>query len=87
MQTTNYFETETLRKRPYIRREWCEQICRNPIRRRRQPDGRIRHWGYVPELDVCLRVITEPDGVTIHNAMPDRDFTRKWRKNPRGYRS
>ncbi len=87
IKTTEYFEKSVMARRPYIRREWCEQIRLHPIRRRRQKDGRSRHWGYVPELGVCLRVITEPDGVTIHNAIPDRDFTRRWRQSPGGYRS
>jgi hypothetical protein len=36
-----------------------------------QPDGRIRHWGYSPELQRHLRVVVEPDGETIHNVMID----------------
>jgi hypothetical protein len=40
-----------------------------------QDDGRIRHWGYVDELGKrALRVVTLADGVTVHNAFPDRDF-------------
>jgi hypothetical protein len=47
--------------------------------------GRIRHWTYVQELDALgmsphLRVITLQDGETIHNAFPDRTFTRKQRR-------
>lgn len=64
-----------LRKRPYIRRHWCERIIANPIRRQVQPDGRIRYWGRVPELGgKYLRVVTLGDGETVHNAFPDRDF-------------
>jgi len=38
-------------------------------------DGRIRHWGIVPELQgKVLRVVTLEDGETIHNAFPDRNF-------------
>ncbi len=62
-------------KRPYIRREWCERVLRNPIRREVQPDGRIRLWGIIPEWDDrALRVVTLPDGETVHNAFPDRRF-------------
>ena len=43
-------------------------------RRSMQADGRIRFWGWVPELGRWLRVITLEDGVTVHNAFPDRDF-------------
>ena len=75
MKTTRYFEEQVLRKRPYIRREWCEEIVARPIRREVQRDGRIRHWGVVAELGGCaLRVVTLEDGETILNAFPDRDF-------------
>jgi hypothetical protein len=75
LKTTRYFEEQVLRKRPYIRRGWCERIIANPIRREVQADGRIRHWGYVDEFGGrALRVVTLPDGVTVHNAFPDRDF-------------
>jgi hypothetical protein len=48
------------------------------VRRERQPDGRIRQWGYVAELGGrALRVITLSDGETVHNAFPDRDFEEK----------
>lgn len=75
MKTTRYFEEQVLRKRPYIRRERCERILANPIRRETQADGRIRFWGAVPELDNrILRVVTLADGETVHNAFPDRGF-------------
>lgn len=51
MKTTRYFEEQVLRKRPYIRREWCEQAVRAPVSREVQPDGRIRHWGFVKEIE------------------------------------
>ena len=78
MKTTRYFEEQVLRKRPYLRREWCEQIRANPVKTETQADGRIRHWGYVSAWGrgkQALRVVTLPDGETIHNAFPDRDFT------------
>ena len=75
MKTTPYFEEQVLRKRPYIRREWCEAIVRHPLRREKQPDGRVRHWGIVAELGGrALRVVTLEDGETVHNAFPDRNF-------------
>jgi hypothetical protein len=75
MKTTNHFREQVLRKRPYIRVEWCERIIRRPLARFVQADGRIRYWGVVPELGGrALRVVTLPDGETIHNAFPDRDF-------------
>jgi hypothetical protein len=64
-----------LAKRSYIRLEWCEAAIRSPVRREVQPeDGRIRHWVWINELGKDLRVVTLADGVTIHNAFPDRRF-------------
>jgi len=75
MKTTRYFEEQVLRKRAYLRREWCERIVANPLKRSVQPDGRVRFWGPVSELGGrILRVVTLPDGETVHNAFPDRDF-------------
>lgn len=74
MKTARYFEEQVLRKRPYLEREWCERAVREPERREVQPDGRIRHWRYIPELGKYLRVVTLEDGETILNAFPDRDF-------------
>lgn len=74
MKTTRYFEEQVLRKRPYLQREWCEQVLSNPIRREVQADGRIRCWGYIAEIDKYIRVVTLDDGETILNAFPDRNF-------------
>lgn len=74
MKTTRYFEEQVLRKRPYIRREWCVSVVENPVRRDIQPDGRVRHWAFVQELGKYLRVVTLEDGETIHNAFPDHGF-------------
>ncbi len=75
VKTTRYFEEQVLRKRAYLRREWCEQIVRHPLKREKQPDGRVRHWGIVTELGGrALRVVTREAGETIHNDFPDRNF-------------
>ena len=74
MKTTRYFEEQVLRKRPYLRREWCQRVVANPLRTEIQLDGRIRFWGRVPEFGRVLRVVTLADGETIHNAFPDRNF-------------
>lgn len=75
MKTTRYFQEQVLRKRPYIKPEWCERIVKQPLASEMQPDGRIRFWGGVPELPGrILRVVTLEDGETIHNAFPDRNF-------------
>lgn len=76
MKTTRYFENEILRKRPYLKREWCERALKQPEYRQVQPDGRIRFWVFIPELGKYLRVVTLEDGETVHNAFPDRNFKR-----------
>ena len=77
MKTTRYFEGQVLRKRAYIRREWCEKALRQPIRREVQPDGRIRYWTFIQEIGQYLRVVTLADGETVHNAFPDRSFKER----------
>lgn len=75
LKTTRYFEEQVLRKRPYLRREWCEAVIADPLRVENQDDGRIRYWSRVREAgDRILRVVTLSDGVTIHNAFFDRGF-------------
>ena len=74
MKTTRYFEEQVLRKRPYIKRQWCEQALREPVRREIQPDGRVRYWLYISELGKYLRVVVLEDGETVHNAFFDRSF-------------
>ena len=72
---TEYFEREVLRKRPYLRREWCIHVVAHPVRVDRQADNRWRFWAPIAELDGrYLRVVTLEDRMTIHNAFPDRGF-------------
>ena len=74
LPTTHYFRNDVMVKRPYLKLEWCAAAIAEPIRRETQPDGRIRHWYYMAELGKYLRVVTLPDGITLHNAFPDRRF-------------
>jgi len=70
---TEYFENEVLRKRPYLKKEWCIQVIENPIKFERQEHNRFRFLGEIEELGGrVLRVITLDDKKTIHNAFPDR---------------
>ncbi len=72
---TDYFENEVLRKRPYLKKEWCIRVLENPIRWEPQEGNRYRFWAEVAELEGrFLRVVTLEDRVTIHNAFPDRGF-------------
>ena len=74
MKTTDYFKTSVMIRRPYLKEEWLELVLKNPIRTDVQANGRIRHWAFIAELGKSLRVVTEPDGETVHNAFPDRRF-------------
>ena len=80
MKTTRYFDEQVLRKRPYIKPDWCEATLRAPIRREVQPDGRMRYWRLISDTpdgkSRILRVVTLDDGETIHNAFFDRDFPK-----------
>jgi len=72
---TAYFENEVLRKRPYIKKEWCVEVVDNPVRSEQQEKNRYRFWAPVAKLQGrFLRVITLEDKTTIHNAFPDRGF-------------
>jgi len=72
---TEYFEKEVLRKRPYLKKEWCVRVIQNPIKMEPQENNRFRFWGIINELDGrVLRVVTLEDKKTIHNAFPDRGY-------------
>ncbi|MBI4650556.1 hypothetical protein HY745_04575 [Candidatus Desantisbacteria bacterium] len=74
---TKYFIKEVLRKRPYIKKEWCHKIIKNPIKVEKQEENRYRFWGKVEEFDnKIFRVVTLEDKITIHNAFPDRGFEK-----------
>ena len=78
MKTTAYFREQVLRKRSYLRPEWCLQVIADPVRHEVQEDGRHRFWGYIEDLNgKALRVVTLEDGETVHNAFPDSSFPRK----------
>jgi hypothetical protein len=72
---TDYFEAKVLKKRPYLRKEWCVLVIENAVRFEPQEHNRYRFWAAIAELEGrYLRVVTLGDKVTIHNAFPDRDF-------------
>jgi len=74
VRVTEYFKSSVMARRPYLKDEWIEFVLKNPIRKEIQENGRIRHWAFIAELGKYLRVITEADGETVHNAFPDRGF-------------
>ncbi len=74
MKTTEYFRNSVLLRRPYLKEEWIIFVLTHPERKEIQENGRVRCWAFVPELGKYLRVVTEADGETIHNAFPDRGY-------------
>ena len=74
---TPYFENEVLRKRSYLKKEWCLRIIEQPLKIEEQENGRVRFWGAINELDRrVLRVVTLSDRKTIHNAFLDRGYRK-----------
>ena len=74
-QYTDYFINEVMRKRSYVKKEWCVRIVENPIRFEKQEGNRYRFWGRISEFDnKVFRVVTLSDKRTIHNIFPDRRF-------------
>ncbi len=72
---TPYFENEVLRKRAYIKKEWCIDVLENPLRIEAQEGNRYLFLGKVDDLDgKILRVVALDDKVTIPNACPDRRY-------------
>ncbi len=73
---TRYFALEVMAKpdRRSIDVIDVSRALAQPARRERQPDGRVRYWYWVAERQRWLRVVTEPDGETVHNAFWDRTF-------------
>ena len=72
---TEYFERQVLRKRSYLKKEWCIHVIENAVRSEPQEHNRYRFWAPIPEIgNRYLKVITLDDKITIHNAFPDRGF-------------
>ncbi|OGI02269.1 MAG: hypothetical protein A2Y25_09130 [Candidatus Melainabacteria bacterium GWF2_37_15] len=76
MKTTKYFKEQVLRKRPYLKSQWCSDIIEKELNKIIQEDGRIRYWGYIQEENKYLRIVTLEDK-TLHNAFFDRNFKEK----------
>ncbi len=75
---TQYFEKRVLQKRKYLTKSVCIYVVESFEDAEEQEDGRFRFWAKIPELrDKYLRVITESDLVTIHNAFIDRNHKQR----------
>jgi len=59
---TAYFENEVLRKRSYLKKEWCIRVIENPIKVEPQEGNRYCFWGFIDELNGrILRDVTLED--------------------------
>ena len=75
-ETTEYFEQKARINHPEVSDEWVTRVLANPYHTETQPDGRIRYYGYIVELDKWVRVIVE-DGKLL-NRFIDRMAMRRW---------
>ena len=77
MEFTQYFlSTRQRSDRASVKIDWIKAVVDHPVKEIIQEDGRIRRWASIPEANgKYLRVILLPDGITVHNAFFDRDFT------------
>ena len=73
---TRYFENSVMKRadRRVIEPGMIVSLLGNPQKTERDTNGRMRFWGWVPELERWLRVVTLKDGETVHTAFLDRDF-------------
>ncbi|MDQ1267174.1 MAG: hypothetical protein QG635_2328 [Bacteroidota bacterium] len=77
LKMTDYFKNKVLIIRPYLRIEWIEFVLKYPAMKEiQEEENRIRFWAYIKEIGKYLRVVTLEDGITVHNAFPDRDFKK-----------
>jgi hypothetical protein len=79
MRTTEYFRRSVLEDpdRADITVEMCEGVVSAAEYTNQQENGLRQIWGYVPELDRYIRVITSADRDKLMNAFKDRNFTRR----------
>ena len=76
METTRYYEEQARRKHPEIKDEWVERVLANPFHTERQPDGRIRYYGFIAKEGKWLRVVVA-DGKLL-NRFFDRRKLKEW---------
>ena len=75
MDETPYY-AEAVRKHPGVRDERVSRVLENPHHVEVQSNGRLRYYGYIPEVDKWLRVIVE-DGKLL-NRFYDRAKLKEW---------
>ena len=78
IETTDYFRRSVMEDLDCadISVEMCERVVSAAEYTNQQENGLWQIWGYVPELDSYIRVITSADRELV-NAFKDRNFTRR----------
>ncbi len=79
IETTDYFRRSVMEDsdRADITVELCERVVSAAEYTNQQGNDLWQIWGYVPELDRYIRVITSADREWLINAFKDRNFTRR----------
>ncbi len=80
-ELTPYFERRVVND-PVRRRRvlpYVADAVNDPEETMTQPDGKVRYWRYVPELEHHIRVVTTADGA-LFNAHEDSAYTRRQRR-------
>ncbi len=79
IETTDYFRRSVMEDpdRADITVETCERAVSAAEYTNQQDNGLWQIWGYVPELDRYIRVITSADREKLINASNDRNLTRR----------
>lgn len=68
-------EVRSAVRRPYSKDGWIREVLRDPLRTEVPTNARVRRWAYIQEAGRHPRVVTEPDGETVHNAVRARFWT------------
>jgi hypothetical protein len=85
IETTDYFRRSVMEDpdRADITVEMCERVVAAAEYTNQQDNGLWQIWGYVPELDRYIRVITSADRERLINAFKVRNFTRRRKREGR----
>ena len=74
MKFSDHFEFYSSKVRPYLTKDLCERIVENPIKIKKQANGRTRYWGWSDTFNKYIRVVVLEDNETILTAHFDRNF-------------
>ena len=73
-KTTEYFDRVRPLKHPEVSYDCACWVAEFYTHEQLQSNGRIRRQAFVEELQKVVRVVSEIDGATLHNAFIDRSF-------------